>query len=593
MKFIEGYYGNAKYRFMMPVITSDVLYTLPPISYKKSFENINAYVAMNELNQYITEILGVENWNIAQYICPYTIVDFMTQEILNAMFPGLSFISYDDLDLPVYSQSMEKINNVYTKEGDLDKTSTIGKETNNGFIYNANYHNDDYATIGDYVIPYTIPPLGFGQLTPTYRYTISANMCIVVNPTLFNDDGSINIDDIDMANKIGVINISISHFNSQYICSTTYNKFTSYEIIDKYNLQLWLGNMSDIPLPDDPFVPGGETTPGGGTGDFDNTSDNIDFPTSTPLSATDTGFITLFNPTLSQLKELSSYMWSSLFDIEGWKKIFADPMDAILGLSIVPVAVPSGGSTNVKVGNISTGINMTLAAQQYVDVDCGTLNINEYWGAYLDYAPFTKTEIFLPFIGIHPINVDDIMNKSVSVRYRVDILSGACIAMIKCGNSVLYSYNGQCSAMIPINSQNYSNTINGILNIAGSIGAMIATGGSSAPLNAARIGAGVSATTSLASTAVNTMKPNISRSGSLSGGSGLLGIQKPYIILTRPRQALPSEQNKFTGYPSYITVQLRNIQGFTIVEQIHLENISASYEELQEIENLLYQGVIL
>ena len=96
----------------------------------------------------------------------------------------------------------------------------------------------------------------------------------------------------------------------------------------------------------DPYGDGGGTSgTGGGTGDFDGTGDNIDIPSLPTLSAVDTGFITLFNPSAGELRSLANYMWSNpLFDLNAWKKIFADPMDAILGLSIVPVAVPNGGA---------------------------------------------------------------------------------------------------------------------------------------------------------------------------------------------------------------------------------------------------------
>lgn len=333
----------------------------------------------------------------------------------------------------------------------------------------------------------------------------------------------------------------------------------------------------------DPYEPGNESETGGGTGDFDDTSDDIDIPPLPTIGATNTGFITLFNPTLSQLQALANYMWANpLFDITQWRKIFADPMQAILGLSIVPVAVPDGGLLAVTVGNISTGVSMTKAASQYVEVDCGTLNVNEYWGAYLDYDPFTKAEIYLPYCGIHPLAVDDIMGKAVHVVYHVDILSGACCAYVKCGGSVLYSFVGQCASSIPITGDNYTNVINGVMSIAGSVGSMIATGGMSAPM----------ALGNIASTAVNSMKPSIERSGAMGGTGGLMAIQKPYIVLTRPRQALPAEQNKYMGYPSFITVNLGELEGYTEVESIHLENIPATGAELSELETILKTGVI-
>lgn len=332
----------------------------------------------------------------------------------------------------------------------------------------------------------------------------------------------------------------------------------------------------------DPFGPGGNSGTGGGTGSFDGTGDSIAIPGLPTLSAVDTGFITLFNPTLAQIRDLCSYMWSDLFDLNSLKKLFADPMQAILGLSIVPVAVPNSGARAVKIGNISTNVSMNVATQQYVKVDCGTLNVNEYWGAYLDYEPYTKAEIYLPYIGTHAIAVDDIMNKPVHVVYNIDILSGACCAHIKCGDSVLYSFIGQCSTQIPISGNDWGSVINGALSIAGAIGSMVATGGSSAP----------TAIPSLASTVVNSMKPSIEKSGAMGGTGGMLAIQTPYLILTRPNQAVPSYQNKFTGYPSFITEDLSALSGYTEIEYVHLENISATENELSEIENLLKGGVI-
>lgn len=337
------------------------------------------------------------------------------------------------------------------------------------------------------------------------------------------------------------------------------------------------------PVTTDPYENGGGTSgPGGGTGTFDGTGDAVDIPNLPTLSATSAGFITLFNPTTAQLNDLASYMWTNpLFDMDNWKKIFADPMDAIIGLSIVPVSVPNGAVREVQVGNIGTGVHMTTAATQYVTVDCGTLNVNEYWGGYLDYSPYTKAELYLPYIGTRPIDVDDIMGKPVHVVYHVDILSGACCAYVKCGSSVLYNFIGQCSSSIPITGRDWTDVINGIIGIAGSVGSMVSTGGASAP----------SAIGNIASTASNVMKPNIEKSGAMAGTGGMMSIQTPYLILTRPRQAVPANQNEFTGYPAFITKRLGDLSGYTEIESIHLENVPATEQEYSEIVSLLKGGV--
>ena len=231
---------------------------------------------------------------------------------------------------------------------------------------------------------------------------------------------------------------------------------------------------------------------------------------------------------------------------------------------------------------------MTRAASQYVEVDCGSIDVNEYWGAYLDYAPYTKAEIYLPYVGIHAINIDDIMGKTVEVKYHVDILTGACVAFVKCGDSVLYSYVGQCGVQIPLTSTNWASAIGAALNLATAIGMTVASGGLSAPVTAA----GAVGVASSAASGANQIKPDIQRSGAMAGTGGFLAIQKPYIILTRPRQCLPEGQNKLLGYPSFVTMNLSDLTGFNVIAEIHIEGVHSTSAELDELERIVKEGAI-
>lgn len=345
----------------------------------------------------------------------------------------------------------------------------------------------------------------------------------------------------------------------------------------------WFNHLEDEPIPPtDPYNTGSTSGKGGGRGTFSRTGDTVGIPSLPTLSAVDAGFITLFKPSISELTALASYMWTGAFDLDSFKKIFANPMDCILGMSIVPVAVPSGGSSTVKVGNISTGVSMTKASTQYVALDCGSVKIKEYWGAYLDYAPYTKAQIYLPYIGMRELDIDDVMDKTLHVVYHVDILSGACIAYIQSEGTVVYSFIGQCSSSVPISGNDWTNVVNGVLNIAGAIGSTIATGGLTAPI------AGVA---SIAST-VASSKPTVERSGSISGTGGLMGVQTPYLIITWPKECVPDNQGGFIGYPSYVTTLLNDLTGYNKISSIHLENVSATENEKAEIESLLKEGVI-
>ena len=475
-----------------------------------------------------------------------------------------------------FPDSGKRIDNIDLSYSDYDELTNISFK-----IKKLNIEHNVNGTKG-YVVQVSEQPSAFIYMDGDYLYFQKGKnkgyMIVASGPSPYYGSIVFDTDDVNTFSKGASI---------YYRPSNEPPSFSIYGVssggLSTIREVLLLNPYTPEPEDTDPYYPGGSSGTGGGTGNFDGTGDDIAIPGLPTLSAVDTGFITLFNPSITQLKNLSDYMWSSLFDIDTFKKIFANPMDCILGLSIVPVSVPNGGLKEVFVGNISTGVSMTVASSQYVIVDCGTLNVNEFWGAYLDYDPYTKAEIYLPYIGTHPISVDDIMGKSVHVVYHIDILSGACTAFVKCGGSVLYEFIGQCSSSIPVTGNDWTNVINGVLSVSAAIGTMVATGGATAPM----------AASSIASTAVNSMKSNVEKSGSMSGTGGMLAVQTPYLILTRPRQATPAHQNEFMGYPSFITSKLGSLSGYTVVEEIHLENISGTEQEISEIENLLKTGVIL
>ena len=378
-----------------------------------------------------------------------------------------------------------------------------------------------------------------------------------------------------------------------------YNTHIPQQWIDDYNGKS-VGDPDDDPYSGDDGTDDESGPGGGGDGsdqdNYDPDSDPNPVPGLPTISAVDTGFITLYNPTAYELRSLATYMWSGLFDLNTYKKIMADPMDAILGLSIVPVNVPSSGSSAVTIGNINTGITLNKASAQYVALDCGTVKISEKWHAYMDYSPYTKLNIFLPYIGSHELNIDEVQGTTLGVVYHVDVLSGACVAFITANGRVIYEFSGQCSVSIPITAHDFTQTIMalGQLAASGAAGAVttIASGGLSAPVSAAMISGGITAAANTANN-VAANKPRVSQSGNLSGSNGLLGIQTPYIFMERPRLCVPASQNAYTGYPSYITYTLGTLSGFTQVQDVKLNGIGCTEEERNEILSLLREGVIL
>lgn len=318
------------------------------------------------------------------------------------------------------------------------------------------------------------------------------------------------------------------------------------------------------------------------------TGDTGDTPTPPipAVGAEATGFVAIYNPTQKQLSDFSRYLWSNEF-LDNFVKLFANPMDAIIGLHMIYATPSRGADAEIVCGYAHSRVISKTVNKQYIELDCGSIKVNRYFGNVLDYAPYTTLQAYLPFVGIVDLDTNEIMDGTLNIKYRIDVLTGSCLARLKAtrGNysAELYNFAGNCAVQLPISGGSYSGIIANAIGVAGSIGATIATGGALAPV---LVG-------SAASSAVNS-HVNVSHSGSLGSNAGALGIMKPYLIITRPKPAEANNYSKFYGIPSNKTVRLSSCSGFTRVKDIHLEHISrATDDELNEIESLLKEGVII
>ena len=79
-----------------------------------------------------------------------------------------------------------------------------------------------------------------------------------------------------------------------------------------------------------------------------------------------------------------------------------------------------------------------------------------------------------------------------------------------------------------------------------------------------------------------------------SGGMGAVaGGDMFQNVSSRSQDAKIANVTKYAGLTSNMTRSLSSCSGFTLVEYVHLHGISATSEELAEIESMLKAGVIL
>lgn len=456
---------------------------------------------------------------------------------------------------------------------------------------------------------------GMVVTTPTGTYgpplSSSANLVGMTNPirdVYGNRAWGISFSFLTVDNQYGYMWLSGNKGNSGLYFANA----SASEAI--YN---WLNN---IPEPEtDPYSENGNTQHAGadGIGYSGIINDDIDFPEPPTASAANANFISIWTPTLDQVQDLAKWMWNTdPLKWNFWQKLLQNPLELIFSLSILPIPIhhtddsgePAEGelvalNDFLSLGWQDTGLKMDWVAEQYITLDMGSIELEEVWGAFLDYEPYTKIDIYLPYIGVKQLDTNDCMPRTISLQYIIDIATGTCLALIKCDNSVYYHFSGNCASQIPITVNQCQEIVRGLMTMvvgAATIGVGAAAMAGSGVTSALGIGADKGLKMALGGAAtmgaggMNAAKGvNVSRSGTISCAAGLMDVQTPYLIISRPRQAVPKKQNRYTGYPSFITEIIGSLIGYTEVQAIHLENIPCTDDEYREINELLIAGVII
>lgn len=382
-------------------------------------------------------------------------------------------------------------------------------------------------------------------------------------------------------------------------------------LTEKYSV-FYNGTTIDV---HDPNPGDGDSHGGGGGGTDDLGGDPIKDTGVPTIEATDSGLMTLYNPTVSELQALGRFLWSDGLDLNAFKKLFNDPFDTLLGLSIIPIVPPTSGTRKIMFGNLDSGVSAKVISHQFVpNVDMGSITLGEVYNGALDYSPFTTVSIYLPFIGYRELNVQDIMNSKIHLVYKFDVLTGGCIAELyvdhlKTGNKskdnskfkweshsgLLASFEGQCAVNIPLASQDYTNTIKAMIGAVGMVGgaaASFATGNPALGVAALAVGS--------ANSAMQASTPTVQRSGHLSSSNAIMANLTPFLTVTRPHQCKPSNYYKLRGVPSQIYVpKLSSLTTskhdyyLQVAEIPDIKVAGATDTEIAEIKNLLKEGVVL
>lgn len=155
------------------------------------------------------------------------------------------------------------------------------------------------------------------------------------------------------------------------------------------------------------------------------------------------GIITIYNPTATELKEIGEVRYMKTTDSS------VDLGDYITSLRKVYVKIPKNKTANVLLGGYNTNVECNAVTNDLVETDCGTVKIVGNYNNAMDYEN-TKIEIYLPLKGFQQLEPEKVMNETLSLVYKTNVINGDSIACIyNTTGTLLYTFNCNASFEIP------------------------------------------------------------------------------------------------------------------------------------------------
>lgn len=361
---------------------------------------------------------------------------------------------------------------------------------------------------------------------------------------------------------------------------------------DMWGVPVFFDDRVESTNVDEPGVPDNPTDPDTpGTGDNNVDPMVVDPPSLSPVSA-----VTMqYAATAQEIGKLIDWLMTDDF-LTNISRFFNEPTEYLIGCKYYPFDLSLHSPTGVgvvgtyRVGNIDTPLGVT-AAPIYSDFnrklgECSFL-VEPYYGNFLDYSPYTKYDLYLPYIGYRTINPNDIVNRTLKVAYYTDLTEGRVLAQVWADTTMLESYEGQLAYDIPLSSSDgRERAVKTIQAAAGVVGATIMSTANP------EVGGLMLASMGLQTAAnqISAMTPNIDKGGAVSSDINGFNPQDVYLIMTRPIMAQPQNFAQVQGYAASYGGTVSEFSGYLQCREI-LGGTGATAAENDMINELLRGGI--
>ena len=255
------------------------------------------------------------------------------------------------------------------------------------------------------------------------------------------------------------------------------------------------------------------------------------------------------------------------------------------------------GKAQMKVGDQDVSAPALYGYPQYKYL--GNFKIPRKFNNYLDFSPYTKIEMYLPFAGIITLDTNVVTDKEIRILLAVDFDTGKANYYLVRHEDSQGEYDGdiiqtvecQMGIDIPLGSYNANEQMKNVLMTGISfIGGAVTTMATGNPMPL------VSSSINAVSGTFKALQERVTKGGVSSGSNNLMTPYHPYLIITRPTYGAngPDDYVTYKGRPLFKNCKLGELTGFTVCNDFHLENFgSATENEINSIDSLLKEGIII
>lgn len=323
-------------------------------------------------------------------------------------------------------------------------------------------------------------------------------------------------------------------------------------------------------------------------------------------------FFTILSGGKTDIHRLADFLFSN--DQSVWEDIKkglemygSNPIDYIISLKAFPFNVDRVVNESTRhdiyfgsyMKHFETPFNEVInMAHKYIDAGSFFMYPIQY--CYLDFEPYTTLSAYFPYHGWEQLDIKKYYQKTVNVRYYVDILAGQAIIVTVC-DGVITDQFGPCEigTELPLTGANFAQWAQGQVRLLTQSASSLVGGISGGVTSGNVAGFAASSLTSLipASQALHDARQQGGPKNTMitkgNFGSNLGNYLPGYVIFRFDIHEMlePDLLQSLAGRPSYSSGVIRNFSGFVSGKVVKMDTSGMSDSEANRIKQMIMNGI--